>query len=200
MWAAEKDIEYTFKIVILGAGGVGKTCLFNRYCFNSFNMNTEMTIGINFHSTYLKIQMEDLDYHPPEKEKFVSNSIFDMSGQDKFKSLIKKFIDGANGALLVFDSINYSSFEQLDDWYQQIRDNAINPDIPIILVASKSDILEKVPEWQHVKKDRINQYIKKRELNGFYPTSALENYNVLEVFKDLTNLMLKFSGFPAHII
>ena len=88
MWAAQKDVEYAFKVVIVGAGGVGKTCLFNRYCFNSFNMNTSMTVGINFHSTYLKIQMEDKEYHPPEQEKFVANSIFDMSGQDKFKPLI----------------------------------------------------------------------------------------------------------------
>ncbi len=200
MWAAQKDIEYAFKIVILGAGGVGKTCLFNRYCFNSFNMNTEMTIGINFHSTYLKIQMEDRKYHPPGMEKFVSNSIFDMSGQDKFKSLIKKFIDGASGALLVFDSINYTSFEQLDYWYEQVRENAINPEIPIILVASKRDLLEKVPEWQHVKNEIIQEYIKEKDLDGFYRTSALENYNVLEVFKKLTDLMLKFSSFPAHVI
>ncbi|MFX1277198.1 MAG: Rab family GTPase [Promethearchaeota archaeon] len=200
MWAAQKDVEYAFKIVILGAGGVGKTCLFNRYCFNSFNMNTEMTIGINFHSTYLKIQMEDRNYHPPDQEKFVANSIFDMSGQDKFKSLIKKFIDGASGALLVFDSINFTSFQQLDYWYQQIRDNALNPDIPIILVASKSDLLNKTPEWQQVKEDLIQDYIKKRDLNGFYKTSALENYNVLEVFKELTTLMLNFSGFPAYVI
>ena len=163
-------------------------------------MNTEMTIGINFHSTYLKIQMDDRDYHPPEIEKFVANSIFDMSGQDKFKSLIKKFIDGASGALLVFDSINFTSFEQLDYWYEQIRENAINPDIPIILVASKSDLLEKVPEWQHVKNDIIEEYIKEKDLDGFYRTSALVNYNVLEVFKDLTDLMLEFSSFPAHVI
>ena len=89
MWAAQKDVEYAFKVVIVGSGGVGKTCLFNRYCFNSFNMDTEMTIGINFHSTYLKIHMDDESADSGESEKYVANSIFDMSGQDKFKPLIK---------------------------------------------------------------------------------------------------------------
>jgi len=200
MWAAQKDVEYAFKVVIVGAGGVGKTCLFNRYCFNSFNMNTSMTVGINFHSTYLKIQMEDMEYHPPDQEKFVANSIFDMSGQDKFKPLIKKFIDGASGALLVFDSVSYPSFQQLEYWYEQLKQNTIDNKIPIIVVGSKSDLLENTPKLEHVNMDLINDFIKERNLSGFYRTSSLENYNVLEVFKELTNLMLKSSKFPATVI
>ncbi len=199
MWAAQKDVEYAFKIVIVGAGGVGKTCLFNRYCFNSFNMNTEMTIGINFHSTYLRIQKDDTQNHT-EQEKYVANSIFDMSGQEKFKPLIKKFIDGASGALLVFDSISFLSFQQLEYWYDQVKQNSVDPNVPILLVASKSDLLQKTPEGEHVSEEIIQEFIKEHEIAGFYRTSSLENYNVLEVFKTLTNLMLKASKFPAHVI
>ena len=90
MWAAQKDVSYAFKICIVGAGGVGKTCLFNRFCFNSYNVNTEMTIGISFHSTYLKIKLNNEQEN--NQEKFVLNSIFDMSGQERFRPLIQKFI------------------------------------------------------------------------------------------------------------
>lgn len=184
-----KDILYSFKIVICGASSVGKTCLFNRYCFNSFNFDTSPTIGINFHSVNLEINMEkELDV---KKEYYINNSIFDFGGQERFAPLIPKFIDGANGALLVFDSVNYNSFNQLDFWYDKIRENAIDPQIPIILVGSKSDLINKTSDSEIVSEDLIFDFLKKRNLSSFHRTSALENYNVLEVFKKLNNLLLK---------
>lgn len=184
-----RDILFNFKIVICGASSVGKTCLFNRYCFNSFNFDTSPTIGINFHSVNLEINMEEgLD---TKKEYYINNSIFDFGGQERFAPLIPKFIEGANGALLVFDSVSYNSFNQLDFWYKKINENASNPEIPIILVGSKSDLIEKTSDQEIVSEDLIYNFVEKRKLSGFHRTSALENYNVLEVFKDLNNLMLK---------
>jgi len=198
MWAAQKNISYAFKICIVGAGGVGKTCLFNRFCFNSYNVNTEMTIGISFHSTYLKIKLNNEQEN--NKEKFVLNSIFDMSGQERFRPLIQKFIEGSNGALLVFDPLSFSTFQQLEFWYNQAIENSTQKTIPIILVASKSDLLSKTPKSQIVDEDLIVDFIKNKKLQGYYKTSALENRNVLDVFKELTNLMLKSSNCPAIVI
>ena len=109
----QKNALYTYKIVIVGAGGVGKTCLFNRVCFNSFNLNTIMTIGINFHSTHLKLKFEDQE-EDEEEDYYVVDSIFDFGGQERFKAMIPQFLEGASGALLVFDSLSYPSFEQLE--------------------------------------------------------------------------------------
>lgn len=191
----EKNVSFAFKIVIIGAPGVGKTCLFNRYCFNSFNMNTDMTIGINFHSTYLRVKFKD----GIENETFVANSIFDFGGQARFKPLIPKFIDGASGALMLFDSINFSSFQQLDFWYDNLIETA-KKSIPKFLIGSKSDLLDKTPKAEIVNEDLIKEYIKEKQLDGFFRISALENYNILEVFKDLTNLMLKRHKIEAFVI
>ena len=185
----QKDILFSFKTVICGASSIGKTCLFNRYCFNSFNFDTSPTIGINFHSVYLKINLTK--EQNTLKENYVVNSIFDFGGQERFAPLIPKFIEGANGALLVFDSVNYSSFNQLDFWYNTIIENAVDEKIPIILVGSKSDLIDKTPDSEIISNELIFKFLKNRNLNGFYRTSALENYNVLEVFKKLNNLMLK---------
>lgn len=185
----EENIAYAFKIVIIGAGGVGKTCLFNRYCFNSFNFDTSPTIGINFHSVYLEINSEKES--EILKENYIVNSIFDFGGQERFAPLIPKFIDGANGALLVFDSVNYPSFYQLDFWYEKLIANAVDSKIPIILVGSKSDLIDKTTKSEIIAEELISNYLEERKLEGFYKTSALENHNVLEVFKELNNLMLK---------
>ncbi|MFW9948181.1 MAG: Rab family GTPase [Candidatus Odinarchaeota archaeon] len=185
----EKRIFFTFKTVIIGAQSVGKTCLFNRFCFNSFNFDTSLTIGINFHSLNLRVKKQDqIDMLG---ENYIVNSIFDFGGQERFKPLLPKFLEGANGALLVFDLINKKTFNQLDYWYNQLIEHANGYYIPKILVGSKFDLVENILKEERVEDNEINQLIKEKRLDGFYKTSALKNYNVVEVFKELSNLMLK---------
>jgi len=187
---AHKQIAYCFKIVIVGGGGAGKTCLFNRYCFNSFNMNTELTIGINFHSTYLDVKIKD-NSSENYNQKCIVDSIFDFGGQERFKPLIPRFVKGADGALLVFDSVSYSSFQQLEYWYTLLK-KKLKKNIPMLLIGSKSDLLDNTPQMEIVREDVIQEFVEEKDLDGFYRTSALENYNVLEVFKAINKLMLEY--------
>ncbi|MFX1558547.1 MAG: Rab family GTPase [Promethearchaeota archaeon] len=193
----EKEILYTFKIVIVGGPSVGKTCLFNRFCFNSFNFDSSMTIGLNFHSINLKI----VDKYKQDfsNEIYIVNSIFDFGGQERFKPLIPKFLGGANGALLVFDLTNRLSLDQLDFWYDALIKYAQGSIIPKMLVGSKSDLLEKAHNGQFINKTKIKEIIKEKQLDGYYETSALKNLNVVDVFKQLNNLMLKSQNLPYVI-
>ena len=193
----EEEVGFGFKIIIVGAGGAGKTALFNRYCFNSFNMNTKMTIGISFHSTYLKVKYRNGTGN--YEEKYVINSIFDFGGQERFRPLIPKFLEGAQGALLVFDSVSFLSFQQLNYWYEKLEEN-IGPNIPKILVASKCDLLDKTPTGEIVDEDLIQEFVDEKAINGYFRTSALKNHNVLKVFKSLTKLMLDKHNIEAVIV
>ncbi len=184
-----KNILFSFKVVIVGPPSVGKTCLFNRFCFNSFNFDTSLTIGVNFHSIDLKIR--DIDKTDDPKEMHNVLSIFDLGGQERFKALLPKFLGGANGVLLVFDLTNSISFDQLDFWYDQLLEHADCLKIPKYLIGSKSDLLETVPEKYHVPEVIIDRFVKEKQFDEFFMTSALKNNNVLNVFKELNNLMLK---------
>ena len=133
------------------------------------------------------------------ENKYVSNFIFDFGGQERFKRLIPKFLEGANGALLVFDSVSFSSFQKLEFWYKMLIEN-VDINIPKILVASKCDLLEKTPKVEIVDQKLIDKFIREKQLDDFFRTSALENYNVLEVFKELTNLMLKRQKINTFVI
>ena len=188
-YTKEKKILYTFKTVIVGPPSAGKTCLFNRFCFNSFNFDTSLTIGVNFHSIDLKIRFEnEIKSH---KETYNVLSIFDFGGQERFKALIPKFLGGANGVLLVFDLTSKNSFEQLEFWYDQILENANGLNIPKLLVGSKSDLVSSTSIENLVPEEKILNFIQEKNMDGFFKTSSLQNQNVLSVFKELNNLMLK---------
>ena len=188
-YTQEKKILYTFKTVIVGPPSAGKTCLFNRFCFNSFNFDTSLTIGVNFHSIDLKIRFRD--EIKSLKETYNVLSIFDFGGQERFKALIPKFLGGANGVLLVFDLTSKNSFEQLEFWYDQILENANGLNIPKLLVGSKSDLVSSTSIENLVPEEKILNFIQEKNMDGFFKTSSLQNQNVLSVFKELNNLMLK---------
>lgn len=188
-YTQEKKILYTFKTVIVGPPSAGKTCLFNRFCFNSFNFDTSLTIGVNFHSIDLKIRFEN--EIKSLKETYNVLSIFDFGGQERFKALIPKFLGGANGVLLVFDLTSKNSFEQLEFWYDQILENANGLNIPKLLVGSKSDLVSSTSIESLVPEEKILNFIQEKNMDGFFKTSSLQNQNVLSVFKELNNLMLK---------
>jgi len=187
-YTQEKKNLFTFKTVIVGPPSAGKTCLFNRFCFNSFNFDTSLTIGVNFHSIDLKIRFKD--EIKSLKETYNVLSIFDFGGQERFKALIPKFLDGANGVLLVFDLTNKDSFEQLDFWYDQILEYANGLNLPKLLVGSKSDLISSSAIENLVPEEKILDFIQEKNINGFFKTSSLQNQNVLTVFKELNNLML----------
>lgn len=154
-----------------------------------------MTIGINFHSINLSIynpENPDNNNNNNNDDLLASNSIFDFGGQERFKPLIPKFLKGADGALLVFDLVNKQSLEQLNFWNDQLVEHAKGLEIPKLLVGSKSDLVFKSDNKEQIVSDEmIQNFLKRKNLEGYYKTSALENYNVVEVFKELTDLMLK---------
>jgi small GTP-binding protein len=188
-YSQEKEILFTFKTIIVGPPSAGKTCLFNRFCFNSFNFDTSLTIGVNFHSIDLKIRskVETKKF----KETYNVQSIFDFGGQERFKALIPKFLGGANGVLLVFDLTNKNSFEQLKFWYDQVLEHANGLNLPKLLVGSKSDLISSTIIENLVTDEEIRNFVQEKNMDGFFKTSALQNQNVLTVFKELNNLMLK---------
>ena len=60
------------------------------------------------------------------------------AGQERFMAITKAYYRNALGALLVFDILKASTFQNLDQWYNEVRANA-GSDCCIILVGNKSD-------------------------------------------------------------
>ncbi len=120
--------QILFKILTVGDASVGKTTLLKRYVEGMFKESQDMTIGVNF---YLKrLQYRDFD---------IALQLWDFGGQNRFRFLLKKYVKGASGALLLFDLSNPVSIESADDWIKLVRMH--NANLPIILVGTKYDLV-----------------------------------------------------------
>ncbi len=119
------------KVITSGDGGVGKTTLLYRYVEGRFLANTKITLGVEFFMKTLQVG-----------EKTVNLQIWDFGGQEHFRPLLKNYSKGARGALLLFDLTRPSSLDRIDQWVNICREE--NPDIPIIFLGTKLDLIESI--------------------------------------------------------
>lgn len=68
----------------------------------------------------------------------VTLQIWDIGGQSIGGKMLKNYIFGAQGVLLVYDITNYESFQNLEDWYRLVRRTFADAPMPYVaLVANK---------------------------------------------------------------
>lgn len=168
---------YIFKICILGLERVGKTCIARRLCFNTFDVNTKQTLGIDFYTKDLPIIVNNED-------SFVRVSIWDFGGREQFKKLFPYYINGANGIFMVFSLVDLQTLLRLDWWYERLGEYN-HGNTPRIFVGTKNDLVENVDDKTRVDKLVIERFMKRHEEVDFFRTSSKENYNIEEIFKNL---------------
>ena len=165
----EDDTCRIYKLLLLGDSSVGKSCLLLRYCDEKFQDLHLATIGLDFRLKKIFL----------ENNKKVKVQIWDTAGQDRFLAITKNYYRGANGILLVFDITNISSFSHIQNWIEQIKEEA-SEKIIIYLVGNKIDCSNsRVVSTEEGKKLADEFGLK------YYETSAKNNENVEIAFLDL---------------
>ena len=121
---AEKEL----KIILLGESGVGKSSIILRYYKNLFDPKLPSTFGSTF--IIKKLEIDNVTY---------KLNIWDTTGQEKYHSVTKLFVHGADIVILVYAINNIDSFQKLDYWYNLIKDNC--PENVILgIVGNKYDL------------------------------------------------------------
>ena len=109
---SENDSTPIYKVILVGEGGVGKTCIIHRYIENTFDENTKNTLGESFLSKTIEID-----------DQVISLEIWDTVGGEKYRSLSKIFFNGSSAVIFVYDITKLKTFEELKNyWYQKIKE------------------------------------------------------------------------------
>ena len=159
------------KVILLGDGGVGKTCLINRYINNEFDTRCFHTIGVEFLSKDIAIG-----------GKMVTLQIWDTAGQERFKSLRTPFYRGADCCILTFSLNSEESFKNLALWKSEFIHYADVADVesfPFVVLGNKVDL----PQEREVSSDEASEWCQKQGIL-YFETSAKSAVNVNLAFKE----------------
>ncbi|KAL3233858.1 hypothetical protein RNJ44_03898 [Nakaseomyces bracarensis] len=166
-----------YKIVFLGEQGVGKTSLITRFMYDTFDDNYQATIGIDFLSKTMYLD-----------DKTIRLQLWDTAGQERFRSLIPSYIRDSRVAIVVYDITKRKSFEFIDKWIEDVKNERGEENVILCVVGNKSDLSEE-------RQVTTEEGEKKAQLLGakiFMETSTKAGYNVKNLFKKIAKSLPEF--------
>jgi small GTP-binding protein len=165
-----------YKIVIAGAKNVGKSSLIARYCDNVFSEKTKATIGVAFKRKEVRVK-ENLK---------VELNIWDFGGEQKYRILFPAYVNGATAALLLYDTTDKLSLEDIGNWVKIIDENS--RDIIKVIIGTKIDLKDR-REISRADAVKISE-----EFNCYgepIGTSSKTGENIETAFLDVINAIIE---------
>ena len=168
-----KENQYLVKVVVIGDVNVGKTNIIHRLMGEEFR-EMESTVGVEF--AYLT--KNNIDEEDPSKSLAIQ--IWDTSGAERYRAITSSHIRNSDGAYIVYDVTNETSFINLSYWHKLIKD-ATDDDIIIYLIGNKIDLI--YDQGRMVNKQNAVNFVRDYNLQGYAECSAKTNENILETFR-----------------
>ena len=170
---AQYDIS--FKIIVIGDSGVGKSCLTTQAVRNNFEEFYQATVGFEFLTFNLRIN-----------NNVVKLQIWDTCGQEVYKSLISNFYRNSSLALIIYAINNKDSFQHAENWLNDLK-NQSNPNVRVFLVGNKSDL----EDQRVITKEEGERFKEEKKLDRFIETSAKTGENARSALLEAAKLLYK---------
>ena len=171
----DNQYDLTFKIIVIGDPGVGKSCLTGRAVKDKFDSQYAPTIGFEFLTYSVKIQ-----------DKIIKLQIWDTCGQEMYRSLISNFYRNASLAMIVYSIDSKESFLHINTWLKDVKIQS-HPDVKIVLIGNKSDLVDN----RAVTYEEAKKFKEENQLLYFEETSAKTGMNAKEVFTQAARILFE---------
>jgi small GTP-binding protein len=169
----------SFKAVLLGDSGVGKTSLITRWTTNSYTPALNPTIGT--HHQRKRVQINDRE---------VDLFIWDTAGQEQFHALTPLYARSSAVAILTVSIVESSSLSSVDRWIGLLS-SANDTLPPVILAVNKVDLRDEAVKST----DEIQEEFGGRFAGVFFVSAATgEEVNNLFMFAALAGLRFIENG------
>ncbi|KAM3083883.1 Ras-related protein rsr1 [Clarireedia jacksonii] len=173
--SARNSSRRDYHIVVLGAGGVGKSCLTAQFVQNIWIESYDPTIEDSYRK---QIEVDG---------RQCMLEILDTAGTEQFTAMRELYMKTGQGFLLVFSITSQSSLNELSELREQIIRIKDDENVPIVIVGNKSDLdQDRVVSRQEAFKVSQNW-----GNAPYYETSARRRANVDEVFIDLCRQIIR---------
>lgn len=174
--------DAVFKVIVIGDSAVGKSCFTLQFVEGRFKEDHAATIGVEYWSKVVSVGAN----------KTIKLQVWDtvlstQAGQESFRAITRTFYRNVNAVLLMYDLTRSETFESLDSWIKEVRQNA-DPEVCIFLVGNMSDLAE---DEREVPADKASKFCMDYSLQGFMEASAKTDMNVLLVFSRIAEYLYK---------
>ncbi|EGZ29426.1 hypothetical protein PHYSODRAFT_468542 [Phytophthora sojae] len=138
--------EFLYKVIVIGTKAVGKTNLLSVAARgDQFDERSPPTLQPEF--VTVKVQRPDWKFGEPNQ--FIRAQVWDTAGQERFQAISSSHYRRANGALIVYDVSEKSTFKDIwpgengCQWLTALKNNS-DPSLlaAVILVGNKVDKLK----------------------------------------------------------
>ncbi|CAO3572025.1 unnamed protein product [Mortierella alpina] len=172
----------TFKLVLVGDGGTGKTTFVKRHLTGEFEKKYMATLGVEVHPLSFTTNFGQIVFNT-----------WDTAGQEKFGGLRDGYYINGQCGIIMFDLTSRITYKNVPNWHRDLV--RVCENIPIVLCGNKVDIKER-----KVKPKAID-FHRKKSLQ-YYDISAKSNYNFEKPFLWLARKLsahqdLEFVASPA---
>ncbi|PSN53595.1 Ras-like protein 2 [Blattella germanica] len=160
----------TYKLVVVGGGGVGKSA-----------------ITIQFIQSYFVT-----DYDPTIEDSYTKQCVIDDvpakldTGQEEFSAMREQYMRSGEGFLLVFAVTDKASFDEMYKFHRQILRVKDRDEFPMLMVGNKADL-------DHQRVSAMDAQNLSRQLKiPYIECSAKLRMNVDQAFHELVRIVRKF--------
>ena len=168
--------QKSFKVVLLGEAGVGKTSIISQFIDESFQEEVQSSTGGTYSSKKFVIG----------NKQILEFEIWDTAGQERYRSLTTMYYKDANAAILVYDITVQKTFDEIKTyWANQVKETSSN-DIILVVCGNKSDLVND----EQVDEEKAREFA--NEIGAlFFLTSAKNSSSINDVFIQIAK---KYSG------